>query len=878
MTLPKNTLLAIVIVLTGLMGGLYAVSSTILLNSLRQTEEQNTRRTVAGVLGAFDQTQADIKDAYSTWAAWDDTYAFVENGNQNFINLNFNSDALALTKIDLAVITNSSGKLMYGIGFDRIHHKKTPIPETLKLHLSLQDRLLQHSHLKSSLEGVMLVPEGAMILTSLPIVTTKGEGPIRGTMIIGRLLDTEEIARLSKIARLPLTVHGLNAKLPPDFQAVRNQLLVSNSIVVRPLNEKIISGYALIPDIYGKPAVLLRVDVPRDAYRQGQISLNYLSKSLLMLGLVFTGVILLLLRQLILFQRQQQQSEKRYRTLVTQTAEGIFLVDANTKQIVETNAAFENLLGYKPKELCKLTLNDIVADSDIVDLQSIVSQQQFAGEQQYRRLDGQLVDVEVNINLISHDDKDVFCIIVHDITQRKLIEEQLLHDAFHDSLTGLANRALFMSRLYHSLQLTKRCDDYTFAVLFLDLDRFKVINDSLGHMVGDQLLIAIAQRLQTYLRCSDTFARLGGDEFALLVENSNNTTAIVDRVQQELHLPFNLNGQEIFATASIGVILNTKDYERPEDLLRDADTAMYRAKAGGRARHQVFDISMHDQVVTLLHLENDLRRTIDNQELQLHYQPIVSLASEKIVGFEALVRWQHPTRGFISPTEFIPLAEDTGLIVPLGRWVLREACYQLRTWQMQFAVPLTISVNLSVKQFAQINLVEQISQVLNETNLDPSSLKVELTESLLMEPESATSVLLQLKALGVCLSLDDFGTGYSSLNYLHRFPIDILKIDRSFISINNSSENRQIVRAIAMLADSLGMDVIAEGVETKEQLAQLKALKCKYGQGYLFSKPVDSTTAANLILSSIHQNNSSPCVPVQRHYIQKETAPSSLIW
>lgn len=699
MTLPKKTLLAIVIVLTGLMGGLYTTSSTILLNSLRQTEEQNTRRTVAGVLSAFDQTKADIKDTYSTWAAWDDTYAFVKNGNKNFIEINFSLDSLALTKIDLAVITQSSGKLMYGTGFDKIRHKKTLLPETLKLHLSPQDRLLQHSHTKSSLEGVMLVPQGAMILTSLPIVTTKGEGPIRGTMIVGRLLDADEIARLSKIARLPLTVHGLNAKLPSDFQAVRNQLSVSNPIVVRPLNEKIISGYALIPDIYGKPAVLLRVDIPRDAYRQGQTSLGYLTTSLLILGLVFGGVILLLLRQLILFQRQQQQSEKRYRTLVTQTAEGIFLVNAHTKQIVETNAAFDNLLGYKPKELCKLTLDDIIADSDIVNLKSIVSQQHFTGEQQYRRLAGQLVDVEVNINLISHDEKDVFCIIVHDITQRKLIEEQLLHDAFHDPLTGLANRALFMSRLYHSLQLTKRCEDYTFAVLFLDLDRFKVINDSLGHIVGDQLLVAIAQRLQTCLRCSDTFARLGGDEFAVLLENSYNTTAIAERIQQELKLPFNLNGQEIFATASIGVILNTKDYERPEDLLRDADTAMYRAKAGGRARHQVFDISMHDQVVTLLHLENDLRRAIENCELHLHYQPIVSLGSEKIVGFEALVRWQHPTRGFIPPAEFIPLAEDTGLIVPLGSWVLREACYQMRTWQMEFAMPLSISVNLSVKQF-----------------------------------------------------------------------------------------------------------------------------------------------------------------------------------
>lgn len=859
MTLPKKTLLAIVIVFAGLIGGVYTASSTILLNSLRQAEEQHTRQAVAGVSSVFSQTEEDFSNRLVDWSAWDDTCTFIEDANKEYIKSNLIPESLEVLKINLALYIQPSGKIVFGTGFDRIHQEYTAIPTALRSQLSPQSPLLQHFNPKSSLQGIVLLPEGPMIITSQPIVTSERKGPIRGTLIFGRLLDAGEIARMSKMARLPLTIHGLNeTKLPPDFQAVRHQLSASNPILVLPLSDKTIAGYALILDIYGKPAVILRVDVPRDIYHQGENSLRYLIASLLVLGSVFGGVILLLLQRLVLSQHKWQQSEE-YRKLVAQASESIFLVDADTKQILETNIAFENLLGLSPEVAHKLTLYDLIAsERENIDCNLLILKEnhQFTGEQQYRRQDGQIVDVEINANLISHDGRDVFCIIVHDITKRKQIEKQLLYDAFHDSLTGLANRALFMERLDHALQLTKRHENYTFAVLFLDLDRFKVINDSLGHMAGDQLLIALAQRLQICLRSSDTFARLGGDEFAILIENSSNATRIVERIQQQLKLPFNLDDQEIYASASIGVILNTIGYDRPEDLLRDADTAMYRAKAGGKARHEVFDISMHDQAVALLHLENDLRRAVNNRELQLHYQPIESLESEKIVGFEALVRWQHPTRGLISPTEFIPLAEDTGLILALGRWVLEEACRQLRAWQVQFPAhpPLTISVNLSIKQFAQVNLVEQISQILQETNLAPSSLKLEITESLLMEnQESVTALMQQLKALGVSLSLDDFGTGYSSLNYLHRFPIDTLKIDRSFINrMEFGNESWEIIRAIAMLTNALNIDVIAEGIETKEQLAQLRTLECKYGQGYFFSKPLDSATATTLIIQELN--------------------------
>ena len=864
MTLPKKTLLAIGIAFTGLIGGLYAASSTILLNSLRQAEEQNTRTSVAGVLSVFNQTQVDFSSRLADWSSWNDTYVFIENFNRDYIESNLMPESIATLKINLMLYSKPSGRIVFGTGFDLVHRKKTPVSEVLRS-LSPHDILLRHPNTRSSLEGIMLLPEGPMMIVSRPIVTSEVTGPIRGTLIFGRLLDADEIARLSRIARLRLRVHALNeTKLPPDFQAVRDSLPF-NSILVRPLNNQTIAGYTLLRDIYGKPALLLRVDMPRDIYKQGQNSLRYLIVSLLIVVLLFGGITLLLVKRLLLSQRQQQQSEERYRTVVAQAAEGIFLVDASTKRILETNAAFDNLLSYTSVQVRKLTLYDVIADereSIDLNLQMILMEDHFIGEQQYRRQDGLLVDVEVNANLISDDRKDIFCIIIHDITKRKQVESQLLHDASHDSLTDLANRALFIERLGQALQHKKRREDYFFAVLFLDLDRFKVVNDSLGHMVGDQLLIAFAQRLKRCLAKSDTFARLGGDEFAVLLEDNQgdrNVTQIVERIHQELKLPFNLNGQEAFTTASIGVILSTIDYDRPEDLLRDADIAMYRAKAQGRARHQVFDVAMHDHAVALLQLETDLRRAVDNQEFQLHYQSIVSLTSNEISGFEALVRWQHPERGLISPVEFIPIAEETGLIIPLGWWVLREACLQMRTWQVQFPVnpPLTISVNLSAKQFRQPELVEQIAQILHATNLDARSLKLEITESILLENgESVIAVLSQLKTLGVSLYLDDFGTGHSSLSYLHCFPINALKIDRSFINrMGCGDESWEIVRAITMLAHALGMDVIAEGVETKEQLAQLSSLQCKYGQGYFFSKPLDSLTAGALITENFNDIN-----------------------
>jgi diguanylate cyclase (GGDEF)-like protein/PAS domain S-box-containing protein len=445
-------------------------------------------------------------------------------------------------------------------------------------------------------------------------------------------------------------------------------------------------------------------------------------------------------------------------------------------------------------------------------------------------------------------------VIFRDLTQQRLDASKLHRRAFYDDLTSLPNRAWFRERVTDAIARVKRQPEYLFAILLLDLDRFKVVNDSLGHLVGDQLLSSVASRLLNASRTTDTVARFGGDEFAILLENLNSEQEafrIAQRIHQDLSIPFNLGGQEIFTNASVGIVLSSIGYEHLEELIRDADIAMYRAKASGRGCYQIFDTTMRDQVVANSYLENELRRTIERQGLTVHYQPIINLLTQKIKGFEALVRWHHPKRGMIPASDFIPLAEESGLCVLIDRWVLREACCQLKKWQEQYVgmSSLSVSVNLSAKQFLQPNLVEYVAHVLAETGLDPNCLILEITESTLIEkPQVAIDTLKKLKFLGIGLSLDDFGTGYSSLSYIQRFPVDSIKIDRSFVSnIDADNHSLEIVRVIALLGLTLGLDVVAEGIEKPIQLELLQQLQCENGQGYLFAKPLSATEAESWI-------------------------------
>lgn len=440
---------------------------------------------------------------------------------------------------------------------------------------------------------------------------------------------------------------------------------------------------------------------------------------------------------------------------------------------------------------------------------------------------------------------------------------ELAAQAFYDPLTKLPNRALFLDRLERMLTRVRRRKG-SVAVLFLDLDNFKLVNDSLGHEAGDQLLLAVARRLQASVRQEDTVARFGGDEFAVAAADilqAADATRIASRVADQLAAPFALGGQELYVSSSIGIALNQSEHDRPESLLRDADTAMYRAKANGKARFELFSQDMQQQTAARLRLETDLRRAVERNEFQVHYQPVVDLHSRQIVEVEALLRWAHPRRGLISPAEFIPVAEDSGLIGPIGHWVLLQACRQERAWREAFgaSAPGKVSVNLSARQFAP-GLVREIQQVLREADLRPEGLKLEITEGILMRSEASTfATLLELKELRVDLALDDFGVGYSSLAYLKRFPFSSLKIDRSFVQrVGRDPEDAAIVRAIVTIAKTLRMHIVGEGIETVDQYEHLLALGCDRGQGYFFARPMPAHAVDELLRAGSHRRQRGP--------------------
>lgn len=556
------------------------------------------------------------------------------------------------------------------------------------------------------------------------------------------------------------------------------------------------------------------------------------------------------------------ESETNFRLLVQSIKDyAIYMLDPKG-YVISWNAGAERINGYKETEIigkhfsCFYPQEDIQRGKPNRILKIATVEGRFEDETWRMRKDRSKFWASVIVTALKDENGRLkgFAKVTRDITERKLAEEQLIHNAFHDALTGLPNKALFVERLNHEVRHARRHQDYLFAVLFLDIDRFKVVNESLGYSVGDRLLKSIANRLEASLDTTSTLARFGGDAFTVLLENIkdiNNVIRITSKVQQQLSLPFQIDEHEIFITTSIGIAANTFKLVEPEDLLRDAEIAMFRAKTKGKARYEVFNASVRARAVTQLQRENELRRAIEREELRLFYQPIITLSNRQIVGFEALVRWQHPQRGWITPSEFIPLAEETDLILPLDLWVLETACRQMKDWQQQFPerIGLTISVNLSGKQFSQTNLRSRLETILTQTGLAGRYLKLEITEGALIEnPDTAAAILEQLRSQQIQLCIDDFGTGYCSLSYLHRFPLNMLKIDRSFVSCLGVEQARSaIVQTIIALAHNLGMEVVAEGIETAEQLAQLRVLRCEFGQGYLFSKPVNTATATTLI-------------------------------
>jgi len=547
-----------------------------------------------------------------------------------------------------------------------------------------------------------------------------------------------------------------------------------------------------------------------------------------------------------------RESEERFRSAFNYAPIGIAIVSPEGDWL-KVNHALCNILGYTEEEFLVENFQSMLSPEDLggtlVKIQELLSGKipTCQMEQRYRHKTLKTVWVSWSVSTTSDVKNERANLIfqIQDITDKKFAEEKLHYEATHDALTNLPNRAMFMSRLDQSLERIRGNSSHRASVLFIDLDRFKVVNDSLGHLVGDQLLFEIAGRLRECLRPEDLVARLGGDEFTILVEGTyepEEVIKIAERIQAKFAEPFDLGRHAIYSSASIGILHNSEKHLTAADMMRDADTAMYQAKRAGKACHEVFSDGMHEDAKESLQLETDLRQAVEKDEFTVFYQPIYSLSSGEIQGFEALARWEHETRGFISPDKFIPLAEEIGLIETLGEQILRKACEQGLILQQDFpaAAPFTFSVNLSCKQFAQPELVKKIKSILEETKFAPANLKIEITESLFIEHrEKAIEILNQLRDIGVEINVDDFGTGYSNLSHLMQLPISTLKIDRSLINpLELAGRNLVIVQTILTLARSLGMTVIAEGVETEAQLEHLKTLNCGSVQGYFFAKPM----------------------------------------
>jgi diguanylate cyclase (GGDEF)-like protein/PAS domain S-box-containing protein len=558
-----------------------------------------------------------------------------------------------------------------------------------------------------------------------------------------------------------------------------------------------------------------------------------------------------------------KESESRFHSAFSHAAIGMALVSTEGK-FIQANKAFSDMLGRNPAEMLTTRLADLVNPEDIEALQAPVD----------KLVNGQLTTVHTEIRGKHRDGTDVWMSInislardwqfrthnlivqAQDVSARRRAEAELFHNAYHDSLTQLSNRVHFDEQLNRAIARVQRHPEQRFAVMYLDFDRFKVVNDSLGHKAGDELLVNVARRLKAMLRETDVLARLGGDEFAILVEDLNrqrDAVELAERIHKELEKPIRLGHMDVAISASIGITFSTNNYHSSDDIIRDADIAMYKAKSKGKAQYALFDSSQHAHVSAQLQLETELRKALGKGQIYLEYQPICTLRDSKLVGFEALARWNHPERGMLEPSMFIPVAEETGLIVPLGNWVLAEACRQMRDWRsIRDGNELRMSVNVSSLQLTHPDFVSHVGRSLQAAEMKPNQLTLEVTESVLMNGiENAVSTLTALRQMGVQLSIDDFGTGYSSLSYLATLPIDALKVDRSFIErMNREGEGGEIVKAIFKLGQALSKEVYAEGIETSAQLSQLRELGCEFGQGFLLSRPVNAERAGGILAAN----------------------------
>lgn len=796
MKLRNQILCCISVTLVVLIPSISSFYSRVLMRSYTQLELQDTQQNTERALRAFTELDDTLHDKSIDWANWDDTYQFMADHNKTYIKSNLVADSVISMKLDMILYIDNQAKIFHTFTTKRF--PDIPSPDTAKLwhDLKLDNKYSTVFQNRSSFSGVILHPNCPLLVSVRPIQTSKGTGPQRGWLVFVRYFDARQLRALEEQTQLAVQIHAFDSPLISNKEKqIIKELSSIVPIKVAYQNDRSVMSYTRLMDVQNKPILLLKVTLPRRIYAQGLASSHNLNRLILFAALVFIGVILLVIEFSVLTR----------------------LSKLNT-QVEQIGKDGDHALRVRLSGRDELT--------------------SLAGQ-----INGMLMKLEGTTKTLYESKEMLRCQnenLESIVTERT---QELLHQTFHDTLTGLPNRAQVLFRLK---QISDTRTSGGKAVLFLNLDNFKFINDSLGHSAGDELLIAFGDRLRKCVSPTDLVARSGGDEFIILLESIHEVESAIrtaGKVLEIINTGFTLRTGQVNISTCIGIAYTEALEIDPDVLLRDADTAMYQIKTHGKADYTVFETGMNDRMAERVEIEVSLRMALENEELVVHYQPLVDLSTGHLTGVEALVRWHHPEKGMIAPGRFIYVAEETGMIIPIGYWVLEEACRQTLAWKMAYPNhgDFITNVNLSGIQLEKPDVVERVREILERTELPAGSLKMEITESVMIaDTEVAIEKLSQLRALGVRLALDDFGTGYSSMASLSSFPLDTVKIDQSFIKrLGTHPEVHSVVAAIIMLAKSLNMNVTGEGIETAEQVAILQGLGCDIGQGYFFGRALN---------------------------------------
>lgn len=841
--LRKKTLIIITFTLIALTIAMYIFTELTFKEDFSRIEKNTVTRDVTRAVNALNKEFSNLSSMSADWANWDDTYNFIQGTDTEYIEKNLTDESFINLNLNFMIFINNRNEIVFSKGFNLENNTEESIPLYITNYFLSSTSVGKYSSANSNVTGILTISNTNLVVSLSPITTSLKQGPIKGTLIMGKFMDNKFISQLSETTELSIDFSPLD---PANFP-----LNSKEDVVIKPINDDTILGYTPIKDLYGNPTFILNVNSSREIYKEAVASEFHFTLFLFGSCLTFCIVSLKLLDMIVLNPSIEQE------VLLNTIPALVYYKDKSLKYITG-NTLFSKIFNVRKEEIRGKTDFDFFPDGQA----EIIREQDFnilsSGtpklniERQITLPDGNNIWASTSkAPYVGNDGKIKGMVgITMNITDYKLSQDKIHYLAFYDPLTNLPNRTLF-SLLVTKTILNSNEDNRLIALLYMDLDKFKLINDTLGHSAGDRFLQIVANKVLECICKSDILARLGGDEFGVLVKANNKNdiailcTKIIDAVKE----PWYVNNYEINAGVSIGIVLYPEDGEDISTLLKCADIAMYKAKAQGKNHYEFYNSTLSTKAEEELSMESRLLNALRNEEFELYYQPQFNALNRKLIGVEALIRWNHPELGMIPPSKFIPFAEERDLIISLGEWVLKTACTQAKLWQEKGLQPIPVSINLSSKQFQQKNLISTISSILEDTGLSSEYLQIEVTESMAMEnPEYTLKVLNMLKNMGIKIALDDFGTGYSSLSYLKRFPIDKLKIDKFFIQNTDiSSEDSEIVKIIILLAHKLNISTIAEGVETEEQLMFLKEEHCDEIQGFLSGKPMPSTLFEELL-------------------------------